>query len=660
MSRLGTIHSDKNFDDRRFTKISENLVTALWIYDIDNYCIVWANKAALELWQSDSLEELTARDFKPGTSKAVQETLRDYQLVFSAGKTIAKNWLYYPKGIRKEAFCQMSGFLLDGQRIAILCEAIPSYLINENFSSESVIILSTYSNEGEFISGNPPFIENLMQDSIKLEYLFADIIDYNRAIDSLKRLGRFEDDILIKTKQGNHWHRLTMSYSQQKKSEPLILVQQFDINERKLNEISLSKDVITDPLTGLLNRRGLTQKLEKIELKDDEYIIFYIDLDGFKMINDSLGHSVGDIVLKTLAERLLTSPFDRGIACRFGGDEFIWVINSDDVQNDQDSIANQLISTLNNPYFDEGSRPMLISASVGIAQYPQDGRDFSKLILRADAAMYLAKKQGKRRWVNYIKGMEDSLQRQSKVAQYLFNAIEKSELSLYYQPIFDMSVEKIVAFEALIRWNSVELGWVSAEETICVAEEVGVITEIENWVIGQALGDLLKLQRLISPDITMAVNISGIHFTDPNLDKMIHKQLSNYQIAPEFLTIELTESALLADIDQENNSVDRITQNGINMSIDDFGTGYSSLAYLHKIPAKVVKIDRSFTQRVEQDASMLIGIFQLIESQGFKTLVEGVETVEQSKLLMNLGICLQQGYALGLPQPLGFYIEKFK
>ena len=620
----------------------------------------WANQAALVMWESESLDELIQRDFKSETSDAVQKTLNEYQQLFESGEKISRLWRYSPKGVLKEAYCQLSGYKLEDGRMAMLVEALPADIVDKNQNISSIISLSTYNAEHFFISGNPPFMESCEVGFSRLEQLFSHSKDYTRLLSELNSCDHFEDDILVRTRTGELWHRVIASKSShdRENSKYSILIQQVDINDRKLGELSLEKDVVTDPLTGLLNRRGLNQTIDKVIDEKQRFVVFYIDLDGFKLINDSLGHAVGDTVLQTVANRLTDEGFNQGIACRFGGDEFIWVINEEHIDETQEELANRLIKQLNKPYFDPHGQAMLISASVGIAHYPEDGNDFSKLVLRADAAMYLAKKQGKRRWVNYIRGMENTLQRHSQLAQHLFQAQKRNELCLHYQPIYNVATGCLHSFEALLRWSNPLFGMVPAEEAIRVAEEVGVIVEIENWVIKTAIKDLIKLRKKFGQHLCMAVNVSSKHFTDPNLGSFIVEQLKHQQLEHSALVVELTESALLSDVDLECNSAQRIVDTGISLSIDDFGTGYSSLAYLHKIPASIVKIDRSFTQRIEEDQTMISSIHHLIESLNFETLVEGVETKRQSKMLQELGIFLQQGYGLGMPEPLEYYLPE--
>ncbi|TDF39231.1 EAL domain-containing protein [Alteromonadaceae bacterium M269] len=631
-----------------------SLVTAVWIYDIENYCIVWANEAALALWESESLEELKSRDFKPGASDAVQQTLKDYQQIFKSGKSLSRIWRYSPKGILKEAYCQLSGYTLSDGRIAVLTEAITVDLIDNNSGASSVITLSTYDMDGHFISGNPPFLETQNHDYSHLKSLFPYTDDYQKIRNIIEHTGRFEGDVQIYSNKQILWHRLVVSICEHDNLEASLLVQQFNIDDMKNKELALEKEVITDPLTGLLNRRGL-----KNAVKDKgNFVIFYIDLDGFKLVNDSLGHTVGDQVLRHMGTRLTSGLFQKGHACRFGGDEFIWLIDEEKLKDSVEKTANSLLKAMNQPFIDSEDRPVTVSASVGVAHYPRDGKDFEDLVLKADAAMYLAKKQGKHCWVNYISGMESSLQRHSQLAQYLYKALENQEFQLYYQPIFDTKAKRIHSFEALLRWDSVDIGRVPTDECIRVAEEIGIITDIEKWVIDTAIGDLNLLRGIFDSDLAMAINVSSQYFSNSEFVSRVVRELNKKGLSGSAINIELTEGTLLSDLNHHDNAATRVNDAGIPISIDDFGTGYSSLAYLHQIPATLVKIDGSFTRRVEEDSTMIMSIKHLIESLKLNTIVEGVETAEQSKILNSLGLFLQQGYGLGLPQPLAFYQDE--
>ncbi len=635
-----------------------DLSTALWVYDIDNYCIHWANKAALELWEAESLNELCSRDFKLESSDAVQKTLLGYRSSFESGKSVSMFWRFTPKDIPKETFCQMSGYQFADGRIGLQCEAIAAQLINEQANQSSIIMLSTYDLNGEFISSNPAFTDQMGQQISQLSQLFPDSDNSRDILKSIRQNKSHTSDYLLNTVSGDQWFHLQLSISAEELGSSEILVQQFNINKRKLEEINLTKQANTDPLTGLLNRRGLRERLAKNIEASIEFYIYYIDIDSFKMINDSMGHAVGDLILITLAKRL-DSTFKQAIASRVGGDEFILVVNKGECGS-QGQIANSLLELTNLPYTGLNDTPILVSASVGSANYPRDGSDLNKLLLRADAAMYVAKTQGKNRGISYSKGMEDSLQRRSLVARNLYLAIENSEFELYYQPIIDTSNNSIYGFEALLRWHNPNLGLVPTEEAITIAEQIGIIVDVENWVINQAIADLTKLRQATDSQALLSLNISAIRFIDPQLPTYLLQVLAEHSLSTSDLEIELTESTLLKDIDNEHNSAKAITDHGIRLSIDDFGTGYSSLAYLHQIPASIVKIDRSFTARVTDSSATISSIHHLLKSLQLTTLVEGVETEQQSKILKLIGINLQQGYGLGRPKPLSYYLDKSK
>jgi len=640
-----------------------NITIPIWIYDIDQYRIYWANKPALDLWESDTLEELREIDFKPITSSALRESLLQYQKAFKQGEKLFHNWHHLPKGIDKHAFCQLSRYILDDGRTAMLVEAIPVNKLNYDMQVGFTVILSSYLADGCFVSGNTPFLETMGRDVLSLSDIVVDPQVLQAIYRSLAQSGRFESDVLMQCVGEKRWcHVIAVlnAESQTGVNTKQILLHQYDIHKRKTSEIALAQEVVSDPLTGLLNRRGLDKKLTELENNHEQFVLYYIDLDGFKLINDSFGHGAGDQVLQAVASRLLKCLPSDSLACRFGGDEFVAGVLLSNIEVNKERLASDLVTVLSETYYDQSSQAMALSASIGIAEFPIDATLISDVIQCADSAMYNAKQAGKRRWVTYQLGMEQSVQRQSFIAQHLCYAESQSELSLEYQPIWSFSDEgaaRIISFEALLRWHNTELGWVPPEEVIQVAEEIGVIHNIEQWVARQALADLMTLRQMTVPDATMSINISAIHLLDATLPKFLLDALRDKGLLPQDLTVELTESALVADIDKEGSTVRQLVENGINISIDDFGTGYSSLAYLHHIPAKTVKIDRTFVRDVEENSKTIEHIFNLIETYDMKALIEGVETEQQKEKLLSVGIQLHQGYLLGKPKPLSFYVE---
>jgi len=635
---------------------TSNLHTALWIYDIDNPRVTWANPAALKLWNSNSLEELISRDLKKDQSVAVEESLRQYQHAFKRGEVIQENWVFTPKGIEIQAFCQFSGIELEDGRMGMLVEATTNNSSYHKFGSTTT--LSTYHADGRFISGNPPFLKEFGENVLHLNKLIKDTLVLSDLFQHISDEKVFEQDVLMETLQGKTWFRVVSDKSFHD-GEPTILLHHYNIHERKTVEESLRKQAWTDPLTGLVNRRGLTHTLEKSIKSKKAFTLFYIDLDGFKMVNDTLGHGLGDDVLIEVCNRLQNECQQTEVLCRFGGDEFILVSYQEHSDDENAERCYALLKSLSKNYQTLQGRSLALSASIGISNFPNDGQAMDRIITCADAAMYQAKKSGKKRWVKYQIGMELTLKRSSLLAQKLAIMNKDEELDLHYQPIVDVITGKTVSFEALIRWHDDELGRVSPEELIRIAEETGLICSIENWVLNRAVKSLKILRKLTTPNITMSVNISGLHFSKADFEENILSTLSAHNLEAKDITIELTESVLLTDISSAKKALDG---SKIRLSIDDFGTGYSSLAYLHNIPASTVKVDKSFLDNMFLDNMKLNTvtlecIHRLVNALNMDSLIEGVETEEQSEVLKSLGYFLQQGYLHGRPQPIEYYIE---
>ena len=367
----------------------DDLTTAMWVYDIEKHRICWANQAAIKLWEAHSAKDLYNRDFSVTTSDALQESLHEYQQVFMHGHKLSVNWYFSPQGVDKQAFCQLSGLLLHDGRMGMLVEAIPANLLHSNDQRNAITLLSTYFFDGQFLSANPPFFQDFSQSIKDL----SEVIDHPKTLAliyrDLQQHRRFEGDVLMRTTSGERWYRLIALKTDGKQKRDKILLQQYDIHQRKINELSLEQEALSDPLTGLMNRRGLIRKLQEFEENQHSFIIFYIDLDGFKLVNDSFGHLVGDQLLKTVSQRLLEPILEDSFACRFGGDEFILMVKDTGVASTlKHALAERLIESISAPYYDNDNHPLTLSASIGVAHYPNNTDSITDIIIYADAAMY--------------------------------------------------------------------------------------------------------------------------------------------------------------------------------------------------------------------------------------------------------------------------------
>lgn len=621
----------------------DKLHTAVWIYDIDNFCIHWSNPAGLQLWEAESLEELTSRDFLDGSSDAVRTSLLAYQQAFLKNETLSEVWTITPKGILKEIFLIMSGYRLESGRMAMCCEAIEPQSMGHAGLFSSKMLMSSFQFDGQFISSNPSFKEEISDTNIDLNQLIVGTESLQAIYDDLKVNNCFKGDVLCYSHGSERWYHLDMHLLQNPSDRKgKILLYQHNIHDRKAKESVTESDHYQDALTGLLNRRGLLNKLDEYCSKQVPFILHYIDLDGFKLINDSYGHAGGDDILKWFANNLANFN-SAGYACRFGGDEFIWMCPLERLTKPVKEINKSLLEALSCTYNGELGISIDIFASIGCAIYPQDGETPSDIISSADSAMYISKLKGKNQVTAYQRGMEQESKRKGLLAQHLSQAIQKQELSIQYQAIYDAKNQRLDSYEALLSWYNPILGHVPTKEALQVAKMVGLIQIVEDWVIDQALKDLPALRHKSGADVRLSLNISGQHLASDNFISKLSNKIEKAGLYPKDIIIELTETTLLSDIENQISLAHLLKQLGVAISVDSFGIGVSSLAYLHKIPASIVKIDQQFLGNLLHDSRTVECLHQLVSSLGMTTLIEGVETIEQRNELNRIGIQLQQG-----------------
>lgn len=632
----------QNFETLNITNLSH----PIWIYDVIDFQIYWANDEALKLWEADTLTELQQREFKSSTSEVVRQKLLGFLKDCEAERTIECWWRLSPKEINKQVFLKFNGIKIKNDRTALLISGIQSELLNRSLGEMGKsLLLALFDIDGTLISFNPSFkdhfdlLNSQFQNFIKPSIHLQQLIRPNQV--------HYEGDHLLLTRKGERWHHVELD---REPNSDRIIVTLNDIHDRKLNELKHEYDSITDSLTGLLNRRGILEKLRTISHL--EHTLFYVDLDGFKPVNDSYGHAVGDIVLKKVAQ-LLKHSVDRNALCaRLGGDEFILVHTGFLTIDDINKVADNLVQTLSTPIEIDQSHRTLISASIGVVSNLPITRSPERLITCADAAMYEAKHNGRNRFVIYSSGMEDRLLRRSTIIQGLESAIEQNHLKLFYQTLFKKHSNRTVGAEALLRWQHPTLGNIPPLEVISAAEETGRISVLENWIFRQACLDLPKLKKLFGETFTVGVNISGAHLSQANFIDDIKAVLTETHCQPKDIVIELTESVLVSTIKQQQDTLHTMRDLGFTFAIDDFGTGYSSLAYLGQIPAKFVKVDKAFMDNIEKDSHTLKFIRDLCDNLNMHCLVEGVENAEQEKQLDEIGILYRQGFYYASPAPI--------
>ena len=436
-----------------------------------------------------------------------------------------------------------------------------------------------------------------------------------------------------------------------------------DLTKMRQSEVELDRLARQDALTGLANRQALRRALDDALVgsvrRKLRCSMFLLDLDRFKAVNDTLGHPAGDTLLRLVALRLKEVIGNAGQVGRLGGDEFEVVLPSTSSKDELSGLAQGIIDSLSRPYTINGT-VVSIGASVGIVTSDYDDRTSDDLMRDADLALYAAKAAGKGCFRFFAPEMHDAARQRQLMESDLRLAIEKEQLRLVYQPCVDASSEAVTGFEALIRWDHPEHGAVSPVEFIPLAEEIGLINEIGEWVLRTACAEAAKWPQ----HITVAVNLSPVQFKSHALPTMVRMVLSDTQLAAKRLELEITEGVFLSNDDHVHDMIGSLKAIGLKLALDDFGTGYSSLSYLQRVPFDKIKIDRSFvsgaSDPTSRNAALIRAMVGLASDLKMQTTAEGVETQEELLLVRNLGCSLVQGYIFGKPMPADEALELAK
>jgi diguanylate cyclase len=401
-----------------------------------------------------------------------------------------------------------------------------------------------------------------------------------------------------------------------------------------------------DALTGMPNRTLFADRLSSAISQGAPFAIAVLDLDRFKVINDSLGHSAGDALLASVAHRLAASMRPHDTVARAGGDEFLLLLQDVASREEIEALALRWMDVLSESYRIQGTE-LHVSPSIGIARYPFDAEDGQELLARADEAMYHAKKSG-RNMFRFFDGEVTSFSRANLVMEAeLRRAVANNELRLHYQPRVEIATAAVRSVEALLRWQHPTRGWVMPGEFIAIAEDTGLILPIGEWVIREACRQARVWQQQGLPFLRVAVNVSPMQFRHPDFFNVVRTALESHSLDASYLEIELTEATLMTNAEKSVVMLEQLSRIGIVVAIDDFGTGYSCMSYLQRFPIDELKIDRSFIRDLDfnpNDVSIVRAIISLAHELGLKVVAEGVETAEQLAVLHRMGCDQYQGF----------------
>jgi diguanylate cyclase (GGDEF)-like protein/PAS domain S-box-containing protein len=468
---------------------------------------------------------------------------------------------------------------------------------------------------------------------------------------------------------GIFWFELSVSPKiTETDQKPHFIVLSRNITDRKLAEQKISQLAYFDSLTRLPNRQSFMERLDRevriAQRENRQFAVLFMDLDGFKAINDTMGHNTGDLILQWAADRLQKGvrpndmvsrakddPSEVELA-RLGGDEFTALIPNISRPEEALLVAHRIRELMHRPYMLDG-REVVLTASIGIALFPDDGTDAASLLKHADTAMYHAKDRGRDNCQFYCSSLTQRAQQRLQLENNLRHALAHDEFNLVYQPQLDLVSGRIQSVEALIRWNHPEQGIISPMDFIPLAEENGLIVPIGEWVLRTACMDAARWQAA-GYNLLVAVNLSPMQFKDPNLVKTVFDILGETGLAPEFLELEVTEGAVMEDSGATLTTLESLSVRGVQIALDDFGTGYSSMNYLKRMPLNNLKVDQSFVQGLPHDRenyAIVRAILSLAKNLGFKVTAEGVETLEQADALKTLACNTLQGYYFSRPVP---------
>ena len=639
----------------------DRLSTPVWIFDIDNSRVVWANFSGLAVWQAESLSELTARDLGKDMSVSVAKRLRQYQEDFEhQGTSFSELWTIYPKGEPKTLRVVYSGVWLPDGRMAMFCEGLahhadaPDTLRSAEALLHATVMISLYDADGRPLYRNPAARADIGSIDASLLARFIDGADHQRVRDTLNQRGEARLVARVRTVGGFRWHEITARECRDAVTgSPAILISEVDVSDLKQTEEKAQFLALHDVLTGLKNRTYVQHEFQSLlngaKLREEKVGLLFIDIDRFKTINDSLGHAIGDELLIEVGRRLQVAVRGTDVIARAGGDEFLVLLIGTSDFDALNATANRIRQDLAKPVLVE-NRELQVTASIGISIFPKDGTDIDTLMKSADLALYQAKDNGRNCQRYFSSVMQEKAETRLEIESSLRRALEQQEFELFYQPRVSIANNRIVGAEALLRWRHPKKGLVAPNHFIPVCEETGLIEPIGAWVLETAARQQ-KIWAECGFPISVSVNLSPRQFWNNNLLPLVRRVISETGCNPLLMELEITESILMGNDGKVTEALKDLSDLGFKISIDDFGTGYSNLAYIQQYPVTCLKIDRIFVSDLKNKSALTELIISMCKLMRAKIVAEGVETDEQLEWLRSKQCHEYQGFLFSRPIP---------
>lgn len=638
------------------------LQAPVYLFDVDAFAIVWANESAVAYWEASTAAELCSRDLANTASATIKLRLQQLkQNCFEQQHAVSEQWVLYPDGTPKSANIEICPFTSVDSHDLLLMRIKDSDLAADHDTSYRITALmhtstmiSAYSQELDLVYCNAAARQSMPQSVNNGRQRLVHRQELHAIVEALTTHDQWDAEVEVNTAQGARWHALHVQRCTNPTSgKQMYLVTETDITEQVIAKEEAYRLAFTDSLTGLPNRAALSKQLEKLlDIRPCvQFAIFFLDLDRFKVINDSLGHAVGDQLLIDVSQRLRQALGENGTVYRLGGDEFVMLTTHSTHYEDLKQIAEHVLYAMANPVIVSGHK-LRVLPSIGISTYPVDGNAVALIMDNADAAMYIAK-ANQCGYCFYDAKMSSTITENVKdrmgLETDMVAAVDNDEFELYFQPKISCRNLTVTSVEALIRWNHPERGMVPPDKFIGIAEETGQIVDLGNWVLRAAM----RQQRSWHDQglsVPVSVNISARQFSANDLLANVSDALKQTGCDPHMIELEITESMLIGEPDGVHATLQQLSAMGIKLALDDFGTGYSNLAYLQKYPLDSIKIDKIFL--ADRKRSMLMGtILNMGKVLGLQVVAEGVETSTQADWLIAHGCDLLQGFYFSKPKP---------
>jgi len=642
--------------------LARRMKTPVWVYDTDNCRIAFANEAACEIWRAENEEALKVRDLADGMTATVAQRLRQYQRDFiEKDARFNEFWTLYPHGEPVTVKVFYSGFVMPDGRMAMMCEApgetgdVPETLRSIEALLHTDVMITLYGSEGDSLYANPAARKSQPGHAHKFRDLFCQSSDFKDMRRRWQAHGEARSVAKVKTTAGERWLDLSVKPCLDAATgNDAILVTAVDVSELKTARDKASFLADRDQLTGCYNRSFVKQRLDQLgnvrSQNQTRFALLFIDIDNFKHVNDSYGHEVGDTILKTFADRVLGMIRRSDIMARMGGDEFVIVLG--DVES-HDALHDRVeaIRTESQKPIDCGTVRMSVTTSIGVSIVDADDiPNWSETLKQADIALYSSKKSGRNKTTFFNDELGAEVSERNWLEAEVKKAIEQETFSLHYQPRVDIKTGRVIAAEALLRWQHSERGFIAPDAFIPVCEELGLIDDIGLFVFTHASRQLEKW-RLQGLEAKISVNVSPQQFQHPLLVDTLRQIVSERSFPPECLELEITETSLFGGDEVVAEKMRSIVDLGFNLALDDFGTGYSNLAHISHFPMHCIKLDKSFVQKLPATGPLLRLILTLAKQIGATTVAEGVERQEQVEWLAHHDCDQLQGFLFSKAVP---------